>query len=47
VRDISHPDAIQQKETVLKTLKQLGLSQTLMDNIVEVCNKVDKCQANQ
>ncbi|KFM59909.1 putative GTP-binding protein 6, partial [Stegodyphus mimosarum] len=41
VRDISHPDAEAQKETVLKTLTELDLPSKLLDSVVEVQNKVD------
>lgn len=42
VRDISHPDTGAQKIAVLKQLAELNLPAKLTDNIVEVCNKIDK-----
>ncbi|XP_022094315.1 putative GTP-binding protein 6 [Acanthaster planci] len=44
VRDISHPDTVAQKEKVLQVLSELGVSDSLMDNMVEACNKADKIQ---
>ncbi|XP_071796021.1 putative GTP-binding protein 6 [Asterias amurensis] len=44
VRDVSHPDTVAQKVKVLQVLAELGVPETLMDNIVEVCNKVDKVE---
>lgn len=41
VRDISHPDAENQKDTVLKTLEELDLPDKLLNSILEVRNKVD------
>lgn len=41
VRDVSHPDAVNQKVGVMKILKE-KLTKDQMDNIIEVCNKVDK-----
>jgi GTP-binding protein HflX len=42
IRDVSHPDTASQKKVVLATLRQLDLPAALMDNIIEVCNKIDK-----
>ncbi|XP_038053430.1 putative GTP-binding protein 6 isoform X2 [Patiria miniata] len=44
VRDISHPDTVSQKLNVLQVLTELGVSDSLIDNMVEVCNKADKLQ---
>ncbi|XP_075446713.1 putative GTP-binding protein 6 isoform X1 [Ascaphus truei] len=41
VRDISHPETINQKTSVLSVLKNLSVSQQLLDTIIEVHNKVD------
>ena len=42
IRDISHPDAVAQKANVLQTLEQQNVDSKLLDNMIEVCNKVDK-----
>ncbi|XP_059576929.1 putative GTP-binding protein 6 isoform X2 [Alligator mississippiensis] len=41
VRDVSHPETVQQKASVLSVLKNLNLPSHLLDSIVEVHNKVD------
>ncbi|XP_078489125.1 putative GTP-binding protein 6 [Ciona intestinalis] len=41
VRDISHPDSKNQLRNVLKVLSQLKLPPSLLENIIEVRNKVD------
>ncbi|GFW24258.1 putative GTP-binding protein 6 [Trichonephila clavipes] len=41
VRDISHPDTEDQKDTVLKTLQELNLPPKLLESILEVRNKID------
>ncbi|PIK38518.1 putative GTP-binding protein 6-like, partial [Apostichopus japonicus] len=41
VRDVSHPDTEAQKANVLRVLQDLGLSETLLGNMMEVCNKSD------
>ncbi|XP_069492726.1 putative GTP-binding protein 6 [Ambystoma mexicanum] len=41
VRDISHPETIPQKESVLSVLRKLELPQRLLNSIIEVHNKVD------
>ncbi|KAM4904757.1 putative GTP-binding protein 6 [Sylvia borin] len=41
VRDITHPETILQKATVLSVLRNLNLPSRLLDSIVEVHNKVD------
>lgn len=42
VRDISHPHTEHQKETVLKVLREIGISdEHLSDKCVEVWNKID------
>ncbi|XP_055946338.1 putative GTP-binding protein 6 [Argiope bruennichi] len=46
IRDISHPDTEDQKETVLKTLQELNLPKKLLESIVEVRNKIDLLQDN-
>jgi len=42
IRDISHPDAVAQKINVLQTLHRQNVESKLLDNMIEVCNKVDK-----
>jgi len=42
IRDISHPDAVAQKANVLQTLRQQNVDTKLFDDMIEVCNKVDK-----
>ena len=45
VRDISHPMNEYQNETVLRVLKEIGISDNLMnDGYFEVWNKADLCQ---
>ncbi|KAM6098240.1 putative GTP-binding protein 6 isoform 1-T1 [Theristicus caerulescens] len=41
VRDVTHPETILQKATVLSVLKNLNLPSHLLDSMVEVHNKVD------
>ncbi|XP_074671068.1 putative GTP-binding protein 6 [Strix aluco] len=41
VRDITHPETILQKATVLSVLKNLNIPSHLLDSMVEVHNKVD------
>ncbi|NWX13099.1 GTPB6 protein, partial [Aegotheles bennettii] len=41
VRDITHPETILQKATVLSVLKNLNIPGHLLDSMVEVHNKVD------
>nr|XP_006639287.2 PREDICTED: putative GTP-binding protein 6 [Lepisosteus oculatus] len=41
VRDISHPESLNQKVNVLNVLKNLQVPSRLMDNIIEVHNKID------
>ncbi|XP_048180451.1 putative GTP-binding protein 6 [Corvus hawaiiensis] len=41
VRDITHPETILQKATVLSVLRNLNLPSHLLDSMVEVHNKVD------
>ncbi|NXB55799.1 Y3725 protein, partial [Struthidea cinerea] len=41
VRDITHPETILQKATVLSVLRNLNLPRHLLDSMVEVHNKVD------
>lgn len=41
VRDISHPETIPQKESVLAVLNNLEIPRSLLDSIIEVHNKVD------
>jgi len=42
IRDISHPDTVAQKINVLETLQQQNVDSKLLDNMIEVCNKVDR-----
>ncbi|KFP26807.1 Putative GTP-binding protein 6, partial [Colius striatus] len=41
VRDVTHPETILQKATVLSVLKNLNLPSHLLDSMIEVHNKVD------
>ncbi|XP_071503150.1 putative GTP-binding protein 6 [Diadema antillarum] len=41
VTDVSHPDWPSQRLNVLNVLHDLGVAQNLLDNVVEVSNKVD------
>ncbi|XP_053083993.1 putative GTP-binding protein 6 isoform X2 [Pangasianodon hypophthalmus] len=41
VRDISHPETVNQKVNVLNVLKNLQIPERLMNSIVEVHNKID------
>ncbi|XP_043928401.1 putative GTP-binding protein 6 [Protopterus annectens] len=41
VRDISHPESLNQKVNVLNVLKNLNLPSHLLDSLVEVHNKID------
>ena len=41
VRDISHPETVNQKANVLNVLKNLQVPDKLMNSMVEVHNKVD------
>jgi len=42
VRDISHPQTDHQKQTVINVLKEIGVSQDILDNkYIEVWNKMD------
>lgn len=41
MRDITHPETVLQKATVLSVLKNLNLPTHLLDSMVEVHNKVD------
>ncbi|XP_067841859.1 putative GTP-binding protein 6 [Heptranchias perlo] len=41
VRDISHPETTNQKVNVLNVLRNLQLSNQLLDSIIEVHNKID------
>ncbi|GAA6070452.1 putative GTP-binding protein 6 isoform X1, partial [Tachysurus ichikawai] len=41
VRDISHPETVNQKVNVLNVLKNLQIPERLMNSIIEVHNKID------
>jgi len=44
VRDISHPNAIYQQQTVFRVLEEIGIDKSLLENgYVEVWNKLDLC----
>ncbi|XP_059819792.1 putative GTP-binding protein 6 isoform X3 [Hypanus sabinus] len=47
VRDISHPETTNQKVNVLNVLKNLQLSNQLLDSIIEVHNKIDLVDSYQ
>jgi GTP-binding protein HflX len=44
VRDISHPDTTAQKNDVEEVLKSLFRSEHLPENMLEVCNKIDRLE---
>ncbi|KAI5615983.1 putative GTP-binding protein 6 isoform X1, partial [Silurus asotus] len=44
VRDISHPETVNQKVNVLNVLKNLQIPERLMNSIIEVHNKIDLVQ---
>ena len=46
VRDISHPSTASQKRDVIEILEDLGISQTLEENLVEAQNKIDLLDAD-
>eukprot|EP00058_Branchiostoma_floridae_P008225 XP_002593713.1 hypothetical protein BRAFLDRAFT_64000 [Branchiostoma floridae] len=41
IRDVSHPDTVNQKHNVLQVLSNLKLPQHLLDNMIEANNKID------
>lgn len=41
VRDISHPETVNQKVNVLNVLKNLQIPERLVNSIIEVHNKID------
>uniref|UniRef100_A0A914I8H5 G domain-containing protein n=1 Tax=Globodera rostochiensis TaxID=31243 RepID=A0A914I8H5_GLORO len=43
VMDLSHPDILAQRDQVMGTLKGLNIRRELMDGIITVGNKLDKC----
>ena len=45
VRDISHEDSQAQRQDVEQVLKSLFRTQALPENVIEVCNKIDKLDA--
>nr|XP_055069260.1 putative GTP-binding protein 6 [Misgurnus anguillicaudatus] len=47
VRDISHPESVNQKVNVLNVLKNLQIPDRLFDNIIEVLNKIDLIEGYQ
>ena len=47
VRDLSHPDTVNQNTQVLTTLKRLGASKEALDSMVTVGNKVDLLSEEQ
>ncbi|TRY60929.1 hypothetical protein TCAL_02136 [Tigriopus californicus] len=47
VRDISHPDTVEQNSNVLKTLQSLDLPESLFRSMIVVGNKVDKVPSDQ
>ncbi|MBL6934748.1 MAG: GTPase HflX [Alphaproteobacteria bacterium] len=46
VRDISHPSTASQKRDVIEILEDLGISQTLEENLLEAQNKIDLLDAD-
>lgn len=47
VRDISHPDTEEQAEDVNNVLEALGLSQSELDEIIVVHNKIDRLDSDE
>ncbi|XP_077338932.1 putative GTP-binding protein 6 isoform X1 [Lithobates pipiens] len=47
VRDISHPEAINQKKSVLNVLSNLNVPQKLLDTMIEVHNKIDLVEGHE
>ncbi|KAM9320009.1 putative GTP-binding protein 6 [Gastrophryne carolinensis] len=47
VRDISHPEAANQKKSVLSVLTSLNVPQKLLDTMIEVHNKVDLVERHE
>ena len=45
IRDISHPDTNAQKRDVEEVLKSLFRENIIPENIIEVCNKIDRLEA--
>jgi 50S ribosomal subunit-associated GTPase HflX len=43
VMDLAHPDLLAQRDNVFETLQNLRIRQFLIDSIVNVGNKLDKC----
>jgi 50S ribosomal subunit-associated GTPase HflX len=43
IMDLSHPDLLAQRDNVLTTLENLKIRQPLIDGILNVGNKLDKC----
>lgn len=44
IRDISHADTVAQKQDVEQVLKSLFRSESLPENLIEVCNKIDRLE---
>lgn len=42
VEDVSNPDYLIQRETVMKTLTELKIRKHLLDSVIRVGNKIDK-----
>ncbi|XP_063809154.1 putative GTP-binding protein 6 [Pseudophryne corroboree] len=47
VRDISHPEAVNQKKSVLSALANLTVPHKLLDTMIEVHNKIDLVQTHE
>jgi GTP-binding protein HflX len=47
VRDVSNPNHPEQNENVIRTLKSLGVSSELMDNMITLGNKIDLVDPSQ
>ena len=45
--DLSHPDLLAQRDNVLETLHNLKINQNLIKDIINVGNKLDKCDAER
>lgn len=47
VRDINHPETVNQKVNVLNVLKNLQIPEKLMSSIIEVHNKIDLMEGSE
>ena len=45
--DLSHPDLLAQRDNVFETLHKLKISKSLINNVINVGNKFDKCDSER